>query len=309
MNIIDVHCHLGDILYNDGGKLIYETGVKLPVEFDPQNINEKNHMQEIGMNSIPYTVFGYWSTKAQRARNFTATLENYRLSLKNTDIIYTVCMPIEPNVTIEDLYNASKFDDRILFFTSVDFDNINDLKKKFQHDINIGALGLKLHPIIQKIALNNERVFDVIELFSYWKKPILVHAGIAYYYLKNEQHKNIPDYGKINYLNVLVRTFPHINFIIGHAGLSQIDEVCKQLKDCKNIWLDTSFQPPANINKLIKIFGAEKIMFASDWPFTNRIPSIKTVKYACEGDKILEEMIFYKNATNLLDIKTKVNCK
>ncbi|KAF0194525.1 MAG: hypothetical protein FD169_1729 [Bacillota bacterium] len=41
MPIIDVHSHLGDILYPNGGELIYKKNVVMPKIFDFQAFNER----------------------------------------------------------------------------------------------------------------------------------------------------------------------------------------------------------------------------------------------------------------------------
>ena len=85
-------------------------------------------------------------------------------------------------------------------------------------------------------------------------------------------------------------------------GLFWQDQVRKKLRDCKNVWVDTSFQSPGIIRKLIRTFGPERVMYASDWPWGYRRPHIKTVKTACKGDRALEKMVFFENAAELLDL-------
>lgn len=300
--IIDVHSHLGNILEFGGGALIDKTGVKKENIIDLVSVSEAGLNRTYGLGSIPYTLFRRWVTKAERARNATATLENMQLSLDEAGVDYTVCLPIAPYVTYSDLLQASKKDTRIIPFTSVDFTDQKNMIAKLDSDIRNGAYGLKLHPIIQQVSCTDSRTMEVLQSFKKHKKPVLTHAGISTYYLGKEKHRNNPEYGNIKDIETMVRTFPDIHFIIGHSGLFQVNEVIKRLKGCNNVWVDTSFQSPWIIRKLIKAFGVERVMYASDWPFGYRPPAIKTVKLACRGDKMLEELLFYKNAAKLLSI-------
>jgi len=79
-------------------------------------------------------------------------------------------------------------------------------------------------------------------------------------------------------------------------------DVIRLLGKFKNVWVDTSFQSPGMIKKLIKTFGPDKVLFASDWPFGSRTVGIKAVKAACGSDKRLADMLFYENTENLLKI-------
>jgi len=302
--IIDVHSHLGDILYPNGGDLIYKKGAVKQKMYDPQDNNEKMLMRSFGLGKIFYRLLMKPATKAQRARNATATLENLRTTLDEANINYTVCLPIAPYVTFEDLKKAADMENRIIPFTSVDFTKEHDVGKKLGEDVARGAAGLKLHPIIQNIPLSDQLTMEAVQHFSIYKKPVLVHSGKSHYYMKEESEMNSPENGDIVHVEHLVRSFPDTEFIVGHAGLFWQDRVRNRLHDCKNVWVDTSFQSPGVIRKLIRTFGPEKVMYASDWPWGTRLPHIKTVTVACRGDSSLEKRIFYDNAAELLDLAT-----
>ena len=66
--------------------------------------------------------------------------------------------------------------------------------------------------------------------------------------------------------------------------------------------VDTSFQPPEHIRKLVGVFGEDRVMFASDWPYGMAGPSIRTVKKACAGNKRIERLILGENACRLLGL-------
>ena len=300
--IIDVHGHLGDILYPDGRNLIYKRGVVMEKLWDPQGTNEAQLNRSFGMGKLIYEITNYWATKGQRARNFTATLENYQRSLDENQIDLAVCLPIAPYVTFEDLAEAKKQEPRILPFTSIDFSREHDVAAKLSQDVEGGALGLKLHPIIQNVSLLDPRTSQALQSFGQLKKPVLIHTGPSGYYLGKEKSKNTPAFGKVEYVEEVVRNFPEINFIIGHSGLFWVNEVCRRMSKLPNVWAETSFQSPEIVRKLIALFGAEKVLYASDWPFGSRPPHIKIIKIACQGNQELEARILYKNSKELLGI-------
>ncbi len=300
--IIDIHTHLGNILYPNGRNLIYQTGVtKKPIN-DPQDLNEKLLMRNFGMGKLIYRLAHNKITKAQIARGMTATLENLRHTINENKVDFQVCMPIAPYLTFEDLVEAASLEPRIIPFTSIDFTRTHDVGEKLKQDVVNGARGLKLHPVIQCQSVCASPTLEALQSFEALKKPVLVHAGPSSYYLGFETHRNQPQNGAINEIISMVRDFSKIPFIIGHSGLFCVNEVRKSLADCRNVWVDTSFQSPGNIRKLIRTFGADRVMYASDWPWGNQAPHINAVKVACKGDLKLEGLIYYSNAKELIDL-------
>jgi predicted TIM-barrel fold metal-dependent hydrolase len=302
---LTVDGHLGDILNLGGGGLIDRKNVTMEKMWDPQTLNEKQLNRSFGLGALAYKVTEYWATKAQRARNATATLENMQRSLDEAGIDYTVCLPIAPYVTFEDLVKAREKDARILPFTSIDFTRDYDISAQIEADMAQGAVGLKLHPIIQAVPLDDSRVIEALQACSRLKLPVLIHSGVSSYYLGKEKSRNVPSNGRIIHIDKVVRSFPHVNFIIGHAGLFQVKEVCQRMNGLPNVWVDTSFQSPGTIVKLMKVFGHDRVMYASDWPFGNRMPHIQTVKVACRGDKDLENLLYFENASRFLGLTGK----
>ncbi|MBP7738389.1 MAG: amidohydrolase [Spirochaetes bacterium] len=303
--IIDAHSHLGDVLNYNGGTLIHRTGIRVPDIFNPQALNEQFQMRNFGFGLCIYRLLKNQTIKAEAARNAAATLENMQASLDEAGIDYTVCLPIEPYLTFDDLRSAVKQDARILPFTSINFDRMDSVEKKLRADVKNGAYGLKLHPVIQRVSPSDSRVMQALEAFQPLGKPVLIHAGKYEYYPVKENKRNIPEYGSIKPIAGLIRSFPGIKFIVGHSGLFWHREVCELLAGWANVWVDTSFQSPHTIRTLIETFGPERVMYASDWPYGMRPPHVSTVRIACRGVRTLENRLFFKNAAELLGLDVK----
>jgi len=303
MKIIDVHTHLGNILYPNGRELIYQKGIVKKAVNDPQDLNERLLMRNFGLGKLIYRLTHNSTTRAQVVRGMTATLENMRQSMADNKVNYHVCMPIAPYLTFEDLLEASEQEPRIIPFTSIDFTRPHDIGAKLKQDVTRGARGLKLHPVIQCQSVRDAPTMEALQSFQHLRKPVLPHTGPSAYYLGSETDRNRPENGAVKEIIHMVRTFPKIPFIIGHAGLFWVHEIRKSLGDCQNVWVDTSFQSPGNIRKLIKTFGPEKVMYASDWPWGSQGPHIKTVQVACKGDQQLAERLFFQNAKELLELE------
>ena len=141
-----------------------------------------------------------------------------------------------------------------------------------------------------------------MEAFAPHGLPVMLHTGVTSYCLKQEKAGENPHNGEISYVRELVRSFPGVKFIAGHAGLDEVHDVMEMLGGFHNVWVDISFQSPQNIRDLVSVFGPDRILYGSDWPWGNRITTLKTVVSACRGDKGLEARILSENAIELMNL-------
>lgn len=305
--IIDIHTHLGDILNPDGGELIWQKGVKKKIVYDIISQTELTLYKSAPAFFIEkwlYNAFSYSIIRAERARNATATLENMVRAMDDNGISASICMPISPYLTFDDLKKASQEESRIIPFTTVDFSREHNFDAALKDDVASGAKGLKLHPIVQKKSLTDTKTFEVVEAFSGHHLPVLFHCGMSSYYLGEEKtQKQHPAFGAIEYAEKLVAAFPDVTFIAGHAGLFEYKEVIAHLSGFKNVMVDTSVQAPSRVKELISAFGPDRVMYGSDWPFGNQKPAIKVIRKACAGDTVLEKKLLYENAAALLGLE------
>lgn len=304
-DIIDIHTHLGNLLY-PGESIIEKKNVKKSFPFDLLSMLELFDWPNWWRF---YRLIGWeradlWGIKSSQARNATATRENMRREMDKYGINYCATMPVYPRVTFQDLKGAYEKDSTILPFTGADYAHMDGLDTKFAEDIKQGARGLKLHPILQQVRLNDDRTKEIVEAFSPYDYPVLFHSGVGEYYIDEQEKKagEKPEYGSITDAEELVAAFPKTKFIAGHAGLSESNQVMELLSQYKNVWVDISFQPSYIIEDLIKSFGVERILYASDWPWGGMASPIRCVAKACHGDKVMERQIYYENAAELLHL-------
>ena len=305
-----MHGHIGNILYPSGGDLIFKTGIKFPPSTGLQYFDEKNLFRETFLSKKLDKLFPMWATNCERKRNAAATLENFQKSMITSaetgiKIKYSVCLPIAPNNTYEDARTAAESDPRIIPFTSPDFTlDLKSMREKLFSDLDDGAAGVKIHPILQETEADSNEVMQAIETTAAYSKylPVLFHAGEAKYYTPKENKKQFSQNASIKKIERVISAFPEMTFIVGHAGLREIVQVMDLLSKYKNVFADTSFQPPEAIKALISSFGGDRVLFASDWPYGLRKPALMAVKEACGDDDLLLKAILYDNAFGILNL-------
>jgi hypothetical protein len=299
--IIDMHSHIGNILYPRGGELIYKKGVATNWALDTQVIYERRLWRHLGILDKLLLVEPLF-IRSGSLRNASGTLENMHASLEEAHIWKTVCLPVPPYVTFSDLKRAQEFDDSVIPFTGFDPSQKYDLDEALRRDVENGAKGMKLHPIIQNEPLNSKNTFEAVEAFAPHALPILFHCGVTGYYPKKEHHRNTPEYGDIHYARDLISAFPSVTFIVGHGGLFQWEEAIHLLSGYKNAYIEISFMSVERVQRMLKAFRPERVLFGSDWPWGKRTTVIKVMKEVCKGDKELEKVLFYENAVRLLKL-------
>ena len=297
--IIDIHTHLGDVLYPNGGSIIEAGRLRKKVLFDPLVLQEKRDRQGFRGAGL----LEQQAIKAGIARSHTATRANMRASMDKNNIAYCAVMAVPPAVTFADLLGAYQKDESMLPFTGPDYRQIEQFDTQFAQDVANGARGMKLHPILQRVALNSKETFAAVEAFAPYGLPVLFHSGYAEYYVDSaEKPFAIPEYGHIEPALDLVKAFPQVNFIVGHAGLDGIDTVIDLLQGFTNVFVDISFQSAENVRRLLSVFGSDRVMYASDWPWGSQAVSLRIVNQACSGDLELKRKLLFDNAAMLLKV-------
>ena len=302
--IIDVHTHLGDILYPNGGELIDKTGMQAKSLFDTGWLTALFQYKLGEELKEPGKFARSMATYSGRQRNFGATLENMQIELARSGVNRVCCLPIPPNVVFGDLKKAQEKDNRVIPFTGVDFNDMEGFEDRLQQDVENGAKGMKIHPIIQNVSPTDERVRQVVEEFKLRHKlPIIFHTSRSQYYLGKEREKETPDNGRLELMKQFIESLRNdIAIILGHAGMFQFEYVLENLAQYPNVHVDTTFQHPERIQRLLQKFGSHRVIFGSDWPYGDMAPAIMSVEEALEHetDPQVHERVFNRNIKGLM---------
>jgi predicted TIM-barrel fold metal-dependent hydrolase len=303
--IIDFHAHVGD-LFHYKKNILWDQNV--------QHGNYPNPFRELEESGFTAPLVGSDPEElkalmyASDHLSWENTLQNLIKNLDDFNITYVNVFPIHPNNTFEEMLAASKMDPRILPFTSADYNlPVDEMVAKLKSDVKLGARGLKIHPILQNIRLADPRVHAAVETIASFNLPILSHCGINDYYGSDTPYKRDPEAGDVKYFIELAQAYPDIVLVAGHAGGlcgGEMEILAEGIKGLHNVYVDTTFRGYADILRAIDFFGADKILYGTDNPFSTPKGPIKQVELAAEKakDPKLADMIFFENAAKLLHI-------
>lgn len=302
--IIDFHSHLGDI-FLPPHNVIYKKDLK------PADIPDAFTERELRGFKGPFMPDP--TDQAVRefidinhARSRANTLENMQRELDECGVDYACILPIMPALSFEDYEVARMVEPRLIPYTCIDFRLGMDAGKKLLEDSERGAYALKLHPVMQMHSLDDPLTEEALRYWAQTGKPVTSHCGAGmYYYPEINDQFATPAFGDLADLAALARRHPEINFVAAHCGgtaAGNIERLAGLSEGLDNMYVDTSFRSHEDIELMIELFGRERVMFGTDWPFGSYKRQIEQVMIATEGDQELRDLVFYKNANRLLKI-------
>ncbi len=313
MKIIDIHTHIGDILF--GRPLVpyepFEPYIDIPswtlttfyeqAEFNLSNMEEtltpellKYYEGLIGLGKRGMTIIG---AIHNQERNNSATVDNLLRAMKKNGVDYSVVSPVEPYRLTEANLEVCRKHKNILTMASVHPKDPEKIEKLRRY-MKLGCRGMKIHPIIQGVHPSDPSVLELMEEYQKYNLPILFHTGEMTYYVTQSEERR--EYGRLQNYEVVISSFPKINFILGHMGYWERNIALEMGQKYKNVYVDASSQTVEGVKDAINKLGVDRVLYASDYPFNVQEVHIRIINKVAGDDTELKEKLFYKNAERLI---------
>lgn len=171
-----------------------------------------------------------------------------------------------------------------------DFEDIEGEIKRIKE---LGLKGIKIHPDTQFFSVDDEKMFPVYECIS-GELPILIHCGdYRYKYSHPEKVARILD------------LFPNLTVIAAHYGGWSMPDLALEYLENRNCYLDISSSffvlGKRRAEELIKIYGAERMVFGTDFPMWGAKEELEIFNSFNLTDEE-KALILYQNAEKILKI-------
>lgn len=172
-------------------------------------------------------------------------------------------------------------------------DPVAELKRA----VALGLSGVKIHPDIQGVDLDDPRFFPLYAALEARGLPVCFHMG-----------DNRAEYGfsRAERLPGLTRRFPRLKIIAAHLGGYRAWDHAKALAGCPNVWFDASstmdFLSPGEEVRLIRALGVRRVMFGTDYPVRSareELPRFLALPGLNDEEK---KAILYDNAVDFLGL-------
>jgi uncharacterized protein len=181
---------------------------------------------------------------------------------------------------------------RLIGFATLhpDYDSI---EREIERIISLGLKGIKIHSDFQKFLLDSKEAFQIYEAIE-GRLPILVHAGDHRY-----------EYSKARRIAVVAERFPRLEIVCAHLGGWSEWEESASILEGSNVKVDTSSSlyalVPGQARKLIDRYGADNVLFGSDYPMWGPEDEIERIDRIGLTDEEREK-ILYGNAARILGL-------
>lgn len=256
-----------------------------------------------------------------RSRNFTnGTLHELLNSMHDAGIDLSIILPVATNSAQVKKINDSAaqtnekfFEQGVLSFACMhpDFENY---RAELSRVKNLGFKGIKVHPVYQDTNLDDKKFLRIFDRAAELDLIVVTHAGLDIGFpgvvkCSPQMSRNV------------VEKIGDFKFVLAHmGGWKNWNEVLENLVD-KRIFIDTSFStgkiPPRpdcvwneedlqlldenQFLNMVKKFGAEKVLFGTDSPWTSARESVGFIKNLLLSDDD-KNKILGLNAKKLLNL-------
>jgi len=233
------------------------------------------------------------------------TLEGLKQSMIEFGIDLSVIVPVATKPSQFESVNrfAKEINDAYKGKTLLSFGGIHPDSENYKKELDtikeLGLPGIKIHPDYQGVMIDDIRFMNIIEYADSLGLIIITHAGIDIG-LPEPVHcppdKMRKVYDKIK---------PKKMVLAHYGGWKQWDMVYEYLAG-EDIYFDTAFTfdyiEKDMFYKILEKHGSDKILFATDSPWSNGKEGINYIKNL-DVQQEVKEAILWKNAAKLLKME------
>lgn len=174
-----------------------------------------------------------------------------------------------------------------------------DLMDEMYRIRGLGLHGIKLHPDYQDFFVDDPHLAPLYETAEMLKLPILMHTGLD---PVSPQAIHAPAQAVAQ----VAHSYPELTLIAAHmGGLQDYDRAERYLVGV-DVYLDTSMSsiycPPDQFARMVARHGADRILFATDCPWSRVEDELKMLDNVPLSPKE-QDMIRFGNALSILGMK------
>ncbi|MDR0602470.1 MAG: amidohydrolase family protein [Treponema sp.] len=156
----------------------------------------------------------------------------------------------------------------------------------------LGLKGIKLHPDMQKFNIDDKKMMDMYAMLEEGRMIAVFHTGDYRY-----------DYSHPARLARVLDAFPRLTAVAAHFGGWSLHDLALEYFRNRSCYLDVSSSIPyigrQRARELIRIYGAQRILFGSDYPMWDPAACLEEFNALDLGEDE-RELILSGNALRIL---------
>ena len=168
-----------------------------------------------------------------------------------------------------------------------------------------GARLLMLHPAADGEGPDSKHYAKLLPVAEDLGLPVAIHTGKIHSHVLYKS----PEMGRAELFEPWFEKYKKIQFVLAHMNFHDPQRAMDIAQRHENVFLDTSWQPPEAIGEAVRRVGADRVLFASDWPFVgnNLKVGLKRIRECLTIGLLNEEQseqILGTNALKLLGLRS-----
>lgn len=216
-------------------------------------------------------------------------IENMKISKIDKSVLFAVDEEgYEPTYEFQNdkiIAAQNKFPKQIVAFTRI----VPSAKRaaiiEFKRCCELGVRGLKMKTPDGFQPSDAKCILDLIDQPDF---PVIIHTA-------HDEHSQPRIWAPV------IAQYPEINFILAHGGKDHYRKCTELAIKYSNIYIDTSTLSFNRTQYMYENAGPEKLLFASDYPYSHPAIELKKIELII-SKKVDLELVLYKNAARLLGI-------
>ncbi len=186
-------------------------------------------------------------------------------------------------------------------YLTVGFAGMHQDYEDFEGEVNraiaMGLSGIKIHPDIQGVDIDDPRLFRLYEIME-GRIPLYLHMGDDRPQYRFSEPKKLAH---------ALSCFPKLEVVAAHlGGYKASDEAIEYLAGNDRVWYDTSsalwYLTPERAGEIIRALDPAKVMFGTDYPVKNPAGELQRF-FAIPGlTEQEQEDILWNNAIHFLHL-------
>ena len=160
-----------------------------------------------------------------------------------------------------------------------------------------GLVGIKLHPMYQDFAADEERMDPIYAAAQEEQLLVACHCGQDFAFEPDDERASPVRFAAV------MKKFPTLRLLCTHIGGWRRWNWVENYLLGKDVRLETSFSldelGPLRATDMIRRHGIDKVLFGSDWPWKDQADAVRIVRGVGMSEKETAA-ILYANAAAML---------
>jgi hypothetical protein len=217
------------------------------------------------------------ATPSAKIKRFgDGTVADARATMQRAGVDHAICLAVADTAERLDAANrfAGSLEDPFIGFGTIHAgrspeENLRSLREH-------GCRGVKVHPLFQGYALDDRRLWDVLDA--------LQGEFVCVFHVGPEQPGEPNVLATPKMIADIARAFPKLDIVAAHLGGYHVPDEALEHVVGLPVYLDTSWPPSigsvdrAHVRTVIERHGPDRIVFATDWPMADPAREIAAIE-------------------------------